>query len=42
MQLEYKKIEQIADNVQFILDNESKKNLISRNWKSNLITCRML
>ena len=25
MQLEYKKIEQIADNVQFILDNESKK-----------------
>ena len=25
MQIEYKKIEQIADNVQFILDNESKK-----------------
>ena len=31
MQLEYKKIEQIANNVQDILNNESKKYLISKN-----------
>lgn len=31
MQLEYQKLEQIADNVQTILDNEVKKYRISKN-----------